>query len=260
MLNREYPTIHFDVLEKEKKLFKDSLEKFGVVVIEESESFQDRTTYFNLLETLFDQLLVYSKPQYFPMTKGFDGIYLPAEVENLVETEEDCKAILDFFPIESYGYKYYFERGFIDSQNLEFDWNEYQQLFLWNQKYLNFLSQAINIVVENELLPDKNRENWLIRFLYYPPVSDEKFLRLAEHIDEDLLTIVISDDYSSLEIKEENNKFRKITVPQNSCLLLAGNCLQHITKSRIKGVSHRVVGGDFYMNSRYVFSIQATVG
>lgn len=255
MVIQECPVINFNDLDTNENLLKHYLEEFGVIAINESESPQERSTYFQLLKTLFDQMLNYSTPQSFPLLQDCYCIYLPAGVENIAKTKEDCKVVLDFFPTESYSYQYYLDRGFLETKNLEFDWNDYQKLLSPNQKYLQFLAKVISQLVENKLSPDEVGNNWLIRLIYYPPVANAEFLRLAEHIDDDLLTIVIAEDFSSLEIKDKEQKFSKISVGENSFLLFGGNCLEHITNGKIKGVSHRVVGGDFYMNSRYIINL-----
>ncbi len=255
MVIKKCPVINFNDLETSENSLEYYLKEFGVIAINESEAFQEKTSYFESLKTLFDQMLCYNTPQSFPLLEDCYCIYLPTGVENIAKTQEDCKAVLDVFPRESYSYQYYLERGLLETKNLEFDWNDYQKLLSWNQKYLQFLSTVSSQLVDNILLPDEVKKNWLIRLIYYPPVPNAEFLRLAEHIDDDLLTIVIAEDLSSLEIKNQNDSFQKINVPQTSFLLFGGNCLEHITNGQIKALPHRVVGGDFYLNSRYIINL-----
>lgn len=122
---------------------------------------------------------------------------------------------------------------------------------------MHFLEQILRKLVPSDILAGLTDEiqNWLIRIIYYPPALSRTSLRLAGHVDDDLLVMVISEDFSSLEIKDENGKFINIIVPPNCVLLLAGKCLEYLTQGQIKGVCHRVIGGKQYQKSRYVFNI-----
>lgn len=115
MVIQKCPVINFNDVNNSENLLEYYLKEFGVIAI--NELLQERTFYFKLLEKLFDQMLKYNTPQSFPLFQDCYCVYLPAGVENIAKTQEDCKAVLDFFPKESYTYQYYLEGGFLQINN-----------------------------------------------------------------------------------------------------------------------------------------------
>lgn len=251
---KSYPVLDYQSIQDSNNVFLN-LEKFSAFAMQDSSVLNNIESRFSTSKTLFNLFLCSSTPQAFKVSDNCYCIYLPVGFENLTETEVDRKGVIDFFPKESYSYHYYKERGFIDKidQN-KIDWSKYSDFLSWNKTCLKFLGQIMDKITVPNFLNSKERNNWLIRLIYYPPVASANYLRLAEHIDDDVLTMVMSNDFSSLEVKDESGKFTKLSIPADSFIVLAGSCLEHITQGKIKGLPHHVVGGDFYMNSRYIFS------
>lgn len=257
MSQHKHSIIDVNFIDQKNDLVQEIFFKTGFLIIQNSELFDIRQPYFGLAKVLFEEFLDFESPKLFDFFYDCYGIYLPLGYENVIKNQEDSKAVIDIFPVKSYSYNYYLKAGFLSREKSEIQLNQYKDIFSENRKCLHFLEQVLQKLVPSDILTDLTNEiqNWLIRIIYYPPTLSRTSLRLAEHVDDDLLAMVISEDFSSLEIKDENGKFINIIVPPNCVLLLAGKGLEYLTQGQIKGVCHRVIGGEQYQKPRYVFNL-----
>lgn len=83
--------------------------------------------------------------------------------------------------------------------------------------------------------------DFLLRSIHYPANPPQNTLWAAEHTDIDLFTILPRATAEGLQVKNAQNEWIDIIVPDNAFIINAGDMLQNITNGVYKSSVHRVV-------------------
>lgn len=80
----------------------------------------------------------------------------------------------------------------------------------------------------------------ILRFLHYPPSSNNAPYAIPPHVDSSLFTILLFQDGGEF-CYEDNGKTRVLKANKDEVLILPGLLLELLTEGEIKAVSHHVV-------------------
>lgn len=94
--------------------------------------------------------------------------------------------------------------------------------------------------------------NGLMRMLHYPPVDPAicppGAVRSAAHEDLSMMTVIPRATSRGLQVKNLNDEWLDVIVPENAAIINAGDTLNYITNGIIPSTTHRVINpkeGDY---------------
>ncbi len=246
------PILRFGRLTETVENIKQCLRAHGYCVLTQC-PFLDHAKLLGGTSSLFDAF--HESPAVFEqIDSGYFRVYLPTGWEHLSDHVADEKAVIDVFPKSSYTYDHYshtplLKRSASTSERAAIDMSQVNRC-------LDFLKQTLTALdPEYQRFVNETRANWLVRLLNYPPVNNCNDVRLDEHVDDDLLVMVVASHFHGLQFVGPKNKWLDFPNIENSALLFCGGCLELLTNGAYKAVRHRVRGGTGYAGRRYAVNI-----
>lgn len=116
MSQQKYSIIDVNFLDQKNDLVQENFFNTEFIIVQHSELFDTQQSYFGLAKVLFEEFLDFESPKLFEFFQDCYGVYLPLGYENVINNQEDSKAVIDIFPVKSSYYNYYLKTGFLSRQ------------------------------------------------------------------------------------------------------------------------------------------------
>ncbi|HEY9626704.1 MAG TPA: 2-oxoglutarate and iron-dependent oxygenase domain-containing protein [Coleofasciculaceae cyanobacterium] len=102
---------------------------------------------------------------------------------------------------------------------------------------------AIALHLPETFFDDKHGQNYVLRMLHYPPVSqtpEPGQLRAGEHTDYGSITLLLQDDVGGLEVRTRNGEWIAAPYVPDALLVNVGDAMQRWTNDELSSTPHRV--------------------
>lgn len=103
---------------------------------------------------------------------------------------------------------------------------------------------ALALELPPNFFNDKHGENYFLRLLHYPPVTQTPQpgqLRAGEHSDYGSITLLLQDPVGGLEIQTRQQEWISAPPIPGTLVVNVGDAMQHWTNNRLRSTPHRVV-------------------
>lgn len=175
--------------------------------------------------------------------------YFPFKSENAKDSQ--IKDLKEFFHI--------FKNTDIPDKKMKHTIILKKELSKMSLHLLNLIDKNLpkNVLKTNYQLTDmmKNKGEYLMRILHYPPIKSPEngAVRAAAHEDINLITLLVSATQSGLQVKDLNGKWHNVESDFGNIIVNVGDMLQLTTDGFFKSTTHQVINpeGIESLKSRY---------
>lgn len=204
----------------------------------------------------------------YQLTSPWQGIFLPLGEEQLADSQEDYKEVLDL-NLENGTYARWSNRRKAQQGNQQVAADDLDTNVLMQtaqplyQIFEVFQAQARHVLTALETvyqqsessLVNKHGKNSTLRLLHYPPAPHLALdsIRLGTHQDYSGITLLWQDATGGLEILTPANQWVAVDLPPGCIGVIVGEVMQRWSGNTLHGAPHRVrvTNGQQLQNARY---------